>query len=172
MAPTLPIKKRPLTEQQVLKQLDIPDFRHLSKDKVMQFCTMLDRMDPEVAKAAIAQFPDFAMTVRNNLGDLRDSLKEAMTTSSKDLKNYFESCDKLIDSLLKTLDNGNLSEAERLRILEQIANVHDGMAKAGSEQRKLIEKIVVIAGGVAAVAITTAGALLGGNTNFKLPNSK
>ena len=39
-----------LTETQVLKKLNIPDFRHLSKDNVMSFVSMIDKMDPEVAK--------------------------------------------------------------------------------------------------------------------------
>ena len=49
-----------LSEAQVLKKLNIPDFRHLSKDNVMSFVSMIDKMDPEVAKKALEQFPDFA----------------------------------------------------------------------------------------------------------------
>ena len=43
---------RSLTEQKVLKKLGIDDFRHLTKDKVITMASMLDRMDPEVAKKA------------------------------------------------------------------------------------------------------------------------
>lgn len=39
-----------LTEQEVLEILDIPDFRHMSKDKVMKFASELPNMDPQVAK--------------------------------------------------------------------------------------------------------------------------
>ena len=39
-----------LTEIQVLDKMGIPDFRHMTKDKVMSFATMLPQMDPEVAK--------------------------------------------------------------------------------------------------------------------------
>lgn len=39
-----------LNEVEVLKQLDIPDFRHMTKDKVINFASMLQNMDPEVAK--------------------------------------------------------------------------------------------------------------------------
>ena len=44
---------RALSEVQVLKKLNIEDFRHLTKDKVMTMVTMLDRMDPEVDKKSI-----------------------------------------------------------------------------------------------------------------------
>ena len=49
-----------LTERQVLEKLDIPDFRHITKDKVMEFASMLNKMEPDVAKKAIEQFPEFA----------------------------------------------------------------------------------------------------------------
>ena len=35
---------RSLTEAQVLKKLDIVDFRHLTKEKVMSMATMLDKI--------------------------------------------------------------------------------------------------------------------------------
>ena len=51
--------KYTLSEKKVLKKLGIPDFRHMTKDKVMSFATMLPYMDPEVAKKALEQFPSF-----------------------------------------------------------------------------------------------------------------
>ena len=51
--------KRPMNEQKVLNKLGIEDFRHLSKEKVVEFISMIPNMEPEVAKAAIAQFPEF-----------------------------------------------------------------------------------------------------------------
>ena len=44
-----------LTEQQVLNKLGIPDFRHLSKNNVMQFASILNEMDPAVAVKALEQ---------------------------------------------------------------------------------------------------------------------
>ena len=45
-----------LTEQQVLNKLGIPDFRHLSKNNVMQFASILNEMDPAVAVKALEQW--------------------------------------------------------------------------------------------------------------------
>ena len=45
--------KHRLSEKKVLKKLGIPDFRHMTKDKVMGFASMLNQMDPEVAKKAL-----------------------------------------------------------------------------------------------------------------------
>ena len=67
---------RPYTEQQVLKKLDISDFRHLTKEKVIAFATMVPKMNPEVAKKALEQFPNFASTSL-------DVLKESTAASSR-----------------------------------------------------------------------------------------
>lgn len=37
---------RILTEQKVLKKLGIDDFRHVTKDKVIDMVSMIDKMDP------------------------------------------------------------------------------------------------------------------------------
>lgn len=45
--------KTMMSEAKVLKKLDIADFRHLIKDKVIKMASMLYKMDPEVAKKAL-----------------------------------------------------------------------------------------------------------------------
>ena len=61
---------RTLTEQKVLRKLGIQDFRHMTKEKVTGFVSMLPRMDPEVAKKALEQFPDFTKTAIAITADL------------------------------------------------------------------------------------------------------
>ena len=51
--------KRTISEQKALKLLNIPDFRHLTKDKIVEFASLLYRMDPEVAKKALEQIPEY-----------------------------------------------------------------------------------------------------------------
>lgn len=48
-----------MTEQQVLDNLGICDWRHMTKDKVIGFISAIPDMDPETAKAALAQFPEY-----------------------------------------------------------------------------------------------------------------
>ena len=56
-----------LSEQQVLRKLGIKDFRNMTKAKVIHLASMLDKMDPEVAKKALEQFPEFAKTTSEML---------------------------------------------------------------------------------------------------------
>lgn len=56
-----------LTETQVLKKLNIPDFRHLSKDNVMSFVSMIDKMDPEVVKKSVRAVPGLCEGVHSRI---------------------------------------------------------------------------------------------------------
>lgn len=94
---------RSLTEQKVLKKLGIDDFRHLTKDKVITMASMLDRMDPEVAKKAIEQFPEFAHTMKDILNDYKQTLDKALDENGDSVKSYYSSCDAIITSLQKEL---------------------------------------------------------------------
>lgn len=66
-----------MSEEKVLKKLDIADFRHLTKDKVIKMASMLDKMDPEVAKKALEQFPEFANTTKEMLTEYKVSLRSS-----------------------------------------------------------------------------------------------
>lgn len=54
------LPKRYVSEDTVKRALKIDSFRNLSKDKIMQFASMIPYMDKEVAIAIINQFPEFA----------------------------------------------------------------------------------------------------------------
>lgn len=52
-------------EDQVKKALQIDSFRNLSKDKIMEFASLIPHMDKEVAIAIINQFPAYVESSRN-----------------------------------------------------------------------------------------------------------
>ena len=51
------LPKRYVSEEAVKRALNIDSFRNLSKDKIMQFASMIPYMDKDVAIAIITQFP-------------------------------------------------------------------------------------------------------------------
>lgn len=157
---------RTLAEAQVLKKLDIVDFRHLTKEKVMSMASMLDRMDPEVAKKALEQFPEFANTMRQILSEYKQSLDEGLRQNAEGVKSCYATCDAIIVSCQKELEKENLSFEERSFILEQMVLIAKMKGDKNSEDKRFIVTMSVL--GLAAVGLT-AGALitaLGGN--FKI----
>lgn len=90
---------RPYTERQVLKKLDIPDFRHLTKNKVIAFATMVPRMDPEVAKKALEQFPNFASTSLDVLKEYKGIIEEALSDDRESMQACYDMYGRVMTSL-------------------------------------------------------------------------
>ena len=109
-----------ITEQKVLKKLGIEDFRHLTKDKVITMASMLDKMEPEVAKKAIEQFPNFSNTMKEILHDYKDVLDKAQVTNDESVKSFYNSCDMTISSLQKELERDDQTFEERKYIIEKM----------------------------------------------------
>lgn len=158
---------RPLTEQKVLKKLKINDFRHLTKDKVITMASMLDKMDPEVAKKALEQFPQFSNVSKEMLIGYKDTLDKGLESNRESIQAYYDSCKTIIKALEKQLDRENLSFEEKKYIIEKMAEISDKMGEKDSQNKKFI----VAMGGVGMVAVGVVTAVLasalGGNTKIE-----
>ena len=81
--------KKTLDEKKVLRKLGIDDFRHMTKDKVMVMASMLDKMDPEVAKKALEQFPDFSNTMKDILVEYKSTLEKSLDVNNESVRSYY-----------------------------------------------------------------------------------
>lgn len=160
-----------LTEQKVLKTLDIADFRHLTKDKVIAMASMLDKMDPEVAKKALEQFPEFASTAKEMLIGYKETLDKGLEANKESVQTYYASCNSIIEALQKLLENENMSCEERKYIIDKMLEVSKLMGEKDSENKRFVATLSVIgatAVGVISFALATA---LGGNTQISMDNT-
>lgn len=158
--------RRTLSEKQVLKKLNIVDFRHLTKEKVMSMASMLDRMDPDVAKKALEQFPEFTNTMRQILFEYKKSLDEGIRQNADGVKSYYDTCDAIITSCQKELKKESLSFDERRFILEQMVLVVKMKDDKNSEDKRFIVIMSVL--GLTAVVLTTGALITALGGNFKI----
>ncbi|MCF6464914.1 hypothetical protein [Clostridium sp. Cult2] len=158
---------RPLTEQKVLRKLNIEDFRYLTKDKVITMASMLDKMDPEVAKKAIEQFPDFSNTAKEILNEYKNALNKGLESNRESVESYYDACKSIIEALQKQLEDEKLSFEERKYIIDEMLEVSKMMGEKDSENKKFIAIMEGL--GLAAVGLVIAGlsSALGGNTNIE-----
>lgn len=162
---------RTLTEQKVLKKLDIPDFRHLSKDKVLTFASLLPNMDPEVAKKALEQFPNFASTSLDVMREYKELIKDTLKDNSESIKTCFDMYDRVMESLEKMMDNDALSFEEQVYILEQMKEIAHAVDKKESENKKFLIGAITLAGTLATGVIVALGSSLGSNIGSKSNNN-
>lgn len=154
---------RSYTEVQVLKKLDIPDFRHLSKDKVIAFASMIPKMDPEVAKKALEQFPNFASTTLDVMKEYRGVIENVLQDDKESTQVCYDMYDRVMTSLEKILHEENLTFDEKIYILDQMKLVADAVSQKDYEKANNRLKILGIAGGVAASIVAVLGSIIGSN---------
>lgn len=153
-----------MNEKKVLKKLNIIDFKHLTKDKVITMASMLDKMDPEVAKKALEQFPEFANTAKDILSDYKETLDKGLEANDESIKKVYATYTAIIESLQKELEKENLTFDERKYIIEQMKEIADKVAKKDTENKRFILKLCKIGGVVVLGCLALLLTALGGNT--------
>lgn len=157
---------RSMDEKKVLKKLDITDFRHLTKDKVIKMASMLDKMDPEVAKKALEQFPEFSKTTKEMIKEYKEYLDSGMKNNQDSVIAYYDICKSIIDSLQKELEKENLSFEERKYIIEQMKELADKIDKKDTENKMFIAGMATLATIVVTGTVAILASSLGGNTQI------
>ena len=127
-----------LTERKVLKKLDIPDFRHMTKDKVVGFVSMLPRMDPEVAKKALEQFPEFAKTALAITEGMKAELEKMVDSNAANMQEVNGAYLLILNSLKVELSQEGLSEAVRADIIDRMLTVAQMMSLKDTENKEFL----------------------------------
>ena len=159
------VRRAKVTEQELLRMLDIPDFRHMTKEKLVDFASTLADLDPEVAKKAIEQFPAFSSSVSGILGQYKSVLEKVMDDDNESTQRYFEQCGKIIDSLQSQLERDDLTAEERSCIIDKTIEVARMMDEKDSENKRFKFSIAAIFAAIAGVACIVLGVALGGKVS-------
>lgn len=161
---------RPYTEEKVLKKLDIPDFRYITKDKVMALATMIPKMDSEVAKKAIEQFPNFSSTSLQIMKEYKDILEQAIQENKEGTQILYDMYNHVMNCYEKVLVEDNPTFDEKMCILDRMKEIADEMHKIENEKENVRLKIVGIASGVITTIVAVLGAAIGVNMASKQNN--
>ena len=161
-----------LTENQVLKKLNIPDFRHLSKDNIMSFVSMIDKMDPEVAKKALEQFPDFAKVSIDGLNNLKDTITKAMNDDKESANRFFDMCDSVIDAIKLAMSDGEVTFEEKKYCIDKMQEIVKMASEKDSEGKKFKWSLVANFALSAVIVVAATVVALGGAANLELPSTK
>ena len=159
-----------LTEQDVLRKLGIGDIKQLNREKSIQFISMLDRMEPEVAKKALEQFPEFSKICKEILSGYKDTLDKGIESNNASIKRVYDNYNAIILSLQKELDRTDLSFNERVYIIEQMKVIACKIDYKDSENKKWIKGMAVVGGVIALAGIAVLGVAVGGAFAAKTPD--
>lgn len=156
-----------ISEKQLLKKLNIPDWRHMSKDKLTTFISSLPYLDPEVAKAAINQFPNFSEFVKDMIKVMQENADKSINSDEKTSLASIDFLQQTRDALFLQLDSEELSENERLRILNGILELNKMTLELNKQRQNfLLKNSAIIATAIGTLALT-AVSILGVNHQTK-----
>ena len=129
-----------LNEKEVLKELDIPDFRYITKDKVIEFTSMLSDMAPEVAKKALEQFPKFAEMTTQVIINLKESIVHIMDGNSESQNQIYQGYLQILTTQQERLTKGSetLTEAEKNEIINKMVEIVDKMSAKDTENKRFL----------------------------------
>lgn len=152
---------RSLTEAKVLRKLDIPDFRHLTKDKVVSFVSMLPQMDPEVAKRALEQFPAFAETNLAIVSCLKDSFGTIVSGNAGNMAEFNARCHEALSALEAELKREDLTDEGRKLVIDGIMGIIGAIGQKDSENKEFLSDLFSGLLRYSAIALVILAAPLG-----------
>ncbi len=149
------------TEQKVKEVLGIDSFRNLSKEKVMEFVSLIPHMDKDVALAIINQFPAYSDMAKCIVEQLSKSCDTAMKENTSSQQQVYSAYRKILDDLGEVLKRENITPEERDRISERMIFVAGKMDAKDTENKTFLSWLQKNQGYILGTVAVIGGAILG-----------
>ena len=159
--------KKTISEQQVLHELDIPDFRHMTKDKIIAFASAMPYMEPEVAKEALHQFPNFSKLGADMVNFYKEELQFIADKDEKNTIKALELNEKILDILDRQLNRRFITPRQRNKIIDSLLEVSKNITDLDKSRKDFLLRIFKTAGQVSIGIMVIVGAALGINFRKK-----
>lgn len=149
---------RKISEEKVLQQLNINSFRELSKEKFMDFISVLPDMDPEVQIKALEQFPEFIAAAKEALSGIKENASEILKSEDKGLESTYKSHEMAMEFLGELLKKEGLSSDELMEIARMIVDLTQKQSEEQARRRTFEEGVQTryLTGVIASMALGVA----------------
>lgn len=156
-----------MQEKEALSMMQKDNFKNLSKKNVMQLVTILDKVDPEVAKTIVQQFPEVAkMSVE--LGKGYDGLlAKGLESSEWSTKVCYGTEDEIIQVAKKEIEKEGTSFEEKKYFFEKMEDAAKRKEAKDSEHKLNVNQILRYGGEALLIITGTTLCVLGANGKFK-----
>lgn len=159
------MKKNYMSEDEVKKALNISDFRSLSKEKIMEFVSIIPKVDKEVAMSIINQFPNYVDMAKNMVGGMMHLCDEALQDAKIGRKDVIESYRMVLETLKEQLNDEKLTVEERNKITDDMIAVAEKIDTVNDKHQIFVKDILTKVGSVTLGVVVLGVAILGGLNN-------
>ena len=158
------VKRMYLNEEDVKKALKIDSFRNLSKDKIMEFLSLIPNMDKDVAMKAIEQFPAFAEFGKMAIEEYVKICEKMLEDNKESHKDAVASYQEILTSLSEQLKKDDLSSEERREFVNSMIDVADKIAALHTRNQKFYLELAGICMFGLSIVVAAVGSGLGINS--------
>lgn len=148
-------------EDDIKKALNIDSWKKLSKDKIVEFSTMMPDMDKDVILNRIKQLPEFTKFAFEALNVMQKEHETTTTANKQNQENVHESYQDVRTILGRQLDREDLTQEERNRIYGLLFETLDQESDDDSKNKKFLDglfnKSVAGTGAIVLTAIVFVG---------------
>mgnify|MGYP000980615316 FL=1 len=161
------MSKTLVSVEEVKNALKIDSFRNLSKDKIMEFVSLIPNMDKEVAIKIIEQYPAFAKLSESMVAQLNKMCDTALEKNEESQRLTIQAYKQILDELSNQLHMEDISKEEREKITKQMIEIADKISVKDTENKAFIDKMVKYSTGFAIGALVLGAVILGANIKGK-----
>lgn len=159
-----------VSEDQVKKALQIDSFRNLSKDKIMEFASLIPHMDKDVALAIINQFPAYVESSRNMIEQYNIMCDKVLQSNDDSRKDAVMAYKTILDDLSVLLKQDGTTPEQQEKITDKMILVADKIAGLHEDNRNFLEEIIKYGTPLIGGALLLGAVILGVNVKgTKLP---
>ena len=133
-----------VSEEQVKKALQIDSFRNLSKDKIVEFASLIPHMDKDVAIAIINQFPAYVESSRNMIEQYNAMCDKVLQSNDDSRKDAVMAYKTILDDLSILLKQDGITPEQQEKITDKMILVADKIADLHEDNRNFLEGLSLI----------------------------
>lgn len=159
-------------EIRALNLMKKDNFRGISKNNVMQLISILDKVDPEVAKNLIAQMPEVIRGIVENEKAYAGTLQSGMEACKSSTESCYQSEDTIIQSMQKQAEKDSTPFDEKKFYYEKMAESAERKEKKDAEHKEVILTILKFGGETLALVLFVTAGIFIGRADIKFPISK
>ncbi len=156
-------------EKRALDLMKKDNFRGLSKDNVMQLVSILDKVDPEVAKEIIAQMPEVVRGVVENEKAYASILEKGIESCNTSTMSCFQTEDEIVKTLQKEIDKEETTFEQKQYYFEKMAEAAKRKEEKDKEHKNMVLTILKYGGEALAIGLMITAGIFIGKADVKLP---
>lgn len=158
------------SEKRALEFMQKDNFRGISKNNVMQLMSILDKVDPDVAKSLIAQMPEVVKGVVENEKAYAGVLTKGIESCDMSTSSCFQTEDDIVKALQKEIDKEDTPFEQKQYYFEKMAEAAERKEHNDTEHKNNILTILKYSGEALMIGLIITAGIFIGKADIKFPS--